>query len=266
MRKSILLPCCVALACVISSVSCAAEQFNVKTVWEDAKLYVTAPVRWDSEDWLYFGGTLVVIGASHAFDGKVRDHFATGSKAILNGKDSNSTRDAIPAAALVAGTFAYATLIGDSTGRVETYTMLEAAAFSGVTTEALKFVAGRERPNETTLVNRWRAGGSSFPSLHVSAAFAIGTVLAESGNDDYRWIRRVLGYGVATATMYARLHDNVHWLSDTVTGAAIGISTAHFTMNRREQRAHSGEATSGQWSIAPTEHGGAMLSYTVPLH
>ena len=64
-----------------------------------------------------------------------------------------------------------------------------------------------------------------------------------------------------TATMYARLHDNVHWLSDTVAGAAIGISTAHFTMNRREQRAHSGE-----WSIAPTEHGGAMLSYTVPLH
>jgi hypothetical protein len=262
MSKSILLQCCLALGCMISSVAGAAEQFNVGTVWEDAKLYVTAPVRWDSEDWLYFGGTLVVIGASHGLDGKVRDHFAKGSKAILNGKDPNSTRDAIPAAALVAGTFAYAALIGDSAGRVETYTMLEAAAFSGVTTEALKFAAGRERPNETTLVNRWRAGGSSFPSLHASAAFAIGTVLAESGNDDYRWIRRVLGYGVATATVYMRLHDNVHWLSDTVAGAAIGISTAHFTMNRREQHARRG----GEWSIAPTEHGGAMLSYTVPLH
>jgi len=260
MPKSILLPC-LALGCVISSVSSAAEPFSVSTVWEDAKLYVTAPVRWDDKDWMYFGGTLLVIGASHAFDGKVRDHFAKGSNAVLNGKDPNSVRDAIPAAALVAGTFAYAILIGDSAGRTETYTMLEAAAFSSVTAEALKFAAGRERPNESTLVNRWRAGGSSFPSVHVSAAFAIGTVLAESGNDEYRWIRRILGYGVATATMYARLHDNVHWLSDTVAGAAIGISTAHFTMNRREQRAHSGE-----WSIAPTEHGGAMLSYTVPLH
>jgi membrane-associated phospholipid phosphatase len=261
MSKSILPAYCLALGCVMSSASFAAEQFNVSTVLEDAKLYVTAPVRWDDKDWLYFGGTLLVIGASHGLDGKVRDHFAKGSKAILNGKDSNSVRDAIPAAALVAGTFAYATLIGDSAGRVETYTMLEAAVFSGVTSEALKFAAGRERPNETTHVNRWRAGGSSFPSLHVSAAFAIGTVMAESGNDDYRWVRRVLGYGVATATMYARLHDNVHWFSDTVAGAAIGISTAHFTMNRREQRAHSGE-----WSIAPTEHGGAMLSYTMPLH
>jgi len=266
MRKSILLPYCLALACVFSSVSGAAEQFNASTVLEDAKLYVTAPVRWDEKDWLYFGGSLLAIGASHGFDGKVRDHFAKGSNAILNGKDPNSTRDAIPGFALVAGTFAYATLIGDPTGRVETYTMLEAALFSGVTTEVFKFAAGRQRPNETTLVNRWRAGGSSFPSLHVSAAFAIGTVLAESGNDEYRWIRRILGYGVAAGTMYIRLHDNAHWLSDTVAGAAIGISTAHFTMNRREERAHSGDSARGQWSIAPTEYGGAMLSYTVPLH
>ena len=104
MRKSILLPYCLAMGCVISSVSNAAEQFNVGTVFEDAKLYVTAPVRWDEKDWLYFGGTLLAIGASHGFDGKVRDHFAKGSNAILNGKDPNSTRDAIPGFALVAGT------------------------------------------------------------------------------------------------------------------------------------------------------------------
>jgi membrane-associated phospholipid phosphatase len=246
---------------VMSSVASAAEQFDVHTVLEDAKLYVTAPVRWDENDWLSFGGTLLAIGASHALDGRVRDHFATGSKAILNGEDPNSLRQAIPAALIVAGTFAYATFEDDSEGRVETYIMLEAAGFSAATTEVLKLGAGRERPNETTDVNEWRAGGSSFPSLHVSAAFAIGTVLAESGNDEYRWIRRVIGYGIATATMYARLHDNVHWLSDTVAGAAIGISTAHFTMHRREQRDHG-----GKWSFSPTEHGGAMLSYTVPLH
>ncbi len=239
----------------------AAEEFNVSSVLQDAKLYVTAPIRWDGADWLHFGETLLVIGASHSLDGRVRDHFATGSKAILNGQDPNSLRDAIPAALVVAGTFAYATFEGESAGRVETYTMLEAAGFSAVTTEVLKFGAGRERPNETTDVNKWRAGGSSFPSLHVSAAFAIGTVLAESGNDQYRWVRRVLGYGMAAATMYARLHDNAHWLSDTVAGAAIGISTANFTTHRREQRDDS-----GRWSIAPTERGGAMLSYTVSVH
>jgi membrane-associated phospholipid phosphatase len=31
-----------------------------------------------------------------------------------------------------------------------------------------------------------------------------------------------------------RLGDNVHWLSDTVAGAALGIATAGFVLNRRE--------------------------------
>jgi membrane-associated phospholipid phosphatase len=103
--------------------------------------------------------------------------------------------------------------------------MLEAAGFSSITAEALKYAAGRERPDETTSVNDWRDGGSSFPSLHTTAAFAIGTVFAESGDDDYRWLRRAVGYGMASATTYLRLHDNQHWLSDTVAGAALGIAT-----------------------------------------
>src|SRR5258708_29082221 len=113
--------------------------------------------------------------------------------------------------------------------------MLEGGGFSAVTTEALKFAAGRERPNETTRVDDWRKGGSSFPSLHASAAFAIGTVLAESGSDDFRWVRRVLGYGLAGATAYVRVPDNGHLMSDTVAGAANGIANAPFTMNPREE-------------------------------
>jgi hypothetical protein len=49
------------------------------TTLEDTKLYFTSPLRWDEEDWLYFGGALVAIGAAHSFDERVRDHFATGS-------------------------------------------------------------------------------------------------------------------------------------------------------------------------------------------
>ena len=38
--------------------------------------------------------------------------------------------------------------------------------------------------------------GDSFPSMHVSTTFAVGTVLAESGGDNYRWLRRGIGYGL----------------------------------------------------------------------
>jgi len=249
------------LASVCVTGSCRAEDFSAGDVLEDAKLYFTAPIRWDVNDWLYFGGALATIGVAHAYDGDVRRHFAVGDRAILNGQDPNSLRDAIPAAAVVAGTWAIAGLIGDSAGRVEAYTMLEAAGFSLVTTEGLKFAAGRERPDQTTAVNDWRQGGSSFPAAHASAAFAVGTVLAESGGDDYRWIRRILGYGMAGATAYVRLRDNVHWLSDTVAGAAIGISTAQFTMNRRNERAHHWEL-----SVEPMDRGGTMVSFRLTLN
>ena len=89
--------------------------------------------------------------------------------------------------------------IGDHDGYREGWAMVEAAALSGVTDYALKFASGRQRPEQTADPNEWFTSGTSFPSLHSTAAFAVGTVLAESGNDDVPvpaaaarvWTRRV---------------------------------------------------------------------------
>jgi membrane-associated phospholipid phosphatase len=206
----------------------------VETTVEDTKLYFTAPLRWDGEDWLYFGGALVAIGAAHQLDGKVRDHFATGSNANLNGgADKNVLRDAAPTLALVAGTGLYAAFLDDHDGYREAWSLIEAGAFSGAAAEVLGYATGRERPDATTSPNEWGKGRDSFPSLHATVAFAVGTVFAESGNDEYRWIRRIIGYGVAGATGYVRLKENVHWLSDSVAGAALGIASARFVLNRQ---------------------------------
>jgi membrane-associated phospholipid phosphatase len=230
------------------------------TTLEDTKLYFTAPLRWDEEDWLYFGGALVAIGAAHSFDTRVRDHFATGSNAVLNGgEDKNSLRDAAPTLAIVAGTGLYAAFIDDRDGYRETWALIEAGAFSGATAEVLGYATGRERPDATTSANEWGKGGDSFPSLHTTVAFAVGTVFAESGNDEYRWIRRIIGYGVAGATAYERLNENVHWLSDTVAGAALGIATAKFVLNRQDAQSH------GTVQFQPVK-GGWMVSYSVRTH
>ncbi len=238
----------------------ASESFVGDTL-QDTKLYFTAPLRWDEEDWLYFGGALVAIGAAHSFDTEVRDHFATGSKAVLNGgKDTNSLRDAAPTIAIVAGTGLTAAFMDDQDGYRETWALVEAGAFSGATAEVLGYATGRERPDETTSPNQWGKGGNdSFPSLHTTVAFAVGTVFAESGNDEYRWLRRIIGYGVAGATAYVRVDDNVHWLSDTVAGAALGIATAKFVLNRQDAQ------NRGTVQIQPTK-GGWMLSYAIRTH
>ena len=231
------------------------------TTLEDAKLYFTSPLRWDQEDWLYFGGALAAIGAAHSFDERVRDHFATGSKAILNGgEDKNSLRDAAPTVALIAGTGLSAAFLDDHDGYREAWSLLEAGAFSGATAEVMGYAAGRERPDETTSPNEWGKRGDSFPSLHTTVAFAVGTVFAESGNDEYRWIRRIIGYGVAGATGYVRVSENVHWLSDSVAGAALGIATARFVLNRQ-----GAQDRAAALQFQPVKNGW-LLSYSMRTH
>jgi len=161
------------------------EDFTFHDVWSDTAGYFTSPLRWDRGNWEMFGATAAAVVVAHQFDGTVRNHFA-GRSPALDGKDKSSTRDAVPAAALVAGTFAMGWMLDEKAGRIEAYRMVEAAALGGITTEVLKFAAGRSRPNESLSSGDWRKGGSSFPSLHTTAAFAIGTVFAESGPDDYR--------------------------------------------------------------------------------
>jgi membrane-associated phospholipid phosphatase len=242
--------------CEATDPACPAPRSGAVDV---VKAYVTAPLRWDSSDWWYFGGTIAAIGIAHALDGPVRTRFTHGSPSTPVSTNTHDLQDALPAAALFAGTFGYAELIDDQRGRKEAGSMLESAVLSVGTAYLLKFAAGRQRPDQTGNPNRWWAGGSSFPSVHATAAFAIGSVLAESGNDEYRWIRRVLGYGVAGFTVYERLDHNAHWLSDTVAGAALGNATARFVMNR-----HRAAAEDATVAIEPLYHG-VMLTYTAHL-
>ena len=247
------------LASLVISHQCAAQSLDARTAAGDAKAYFTAPLHWTERDWWRFAGALAVVGIAHEFDDDVRTHFASDSEAALSSNDSHDARDLLPAALLVTGAWIYAARSPGPARYGELGSMLEAGVFSVASTEILKLSLGRERPDETADVDNWFSGGDSFPSIHSSAAFAIGTVFAESGDDDVRWVRRVVGYGVGGVTAYARVHDNAHWLSDVVAGAALGFATAHFVMNRRE-------STAGHASImlVPVEQG-LMLSYSRPV-
>ena len=241
------------LVCFAPAAPCFAAAETVRDVLDDTVQYFTAPLHWDEGNWLQFGVSVAAIAAAHQYDENLRNHFALTPPAPLDGKDPHSTRDAFPMGAMVVGTWAFAALLHDRDGYEEGTTMLESGALTALSTSIFKFAAGRRRPNETTRVDDWRHSGSSFPSMHVSTAFAVGTVLAESGNDEYRWARRGLGYGLACATAYLRVHDNAHWLSDTVAGAALGIATAQFAMNRRDDRRRKFSL-----NVIPAD-GGAML-------
>lgn len=114
--------------------------------------------------------------------------------------------------------------------------MVAAVLFSGLTSEAIKRLVGRSRPNERSGAFEFHpftslrdslgvSTRSSFPSGHTTAAFAIATSLSDDIDEP---LVSVALYTFAIGTAYSRVNDNRHWLSDTALGAALGIASAKF--------------------------------------
>jgi len=86
--------------------------------------------------------------------------------------------------------------------------------------QALKFSVRRERPDGSN--------NKSFPSGHAAATFAVASVLERHLGYRAAWPTFVIATYVATS----RLHDNVHFLSDVLFGAAIGTASGWTVVGR----------------------------------
>jgi membrane-associated phospholipid phosphatase len=104
---------------------------------------------------------------------------------------------------------------------------LQSTAVAGAAALVLKSAIGRRRPdvapNTAFSFRPFAFKGNSFPSGHVTVAFALATSLAGETKDHWT---DLLFYGAATLTGYSRINDDRHWLSDIVFGAGIGIVSA----------------------------------------
>lgn len=126
--------------------------------------------------------------------------------------------------------------------KLQTTTLLSVQAFitSGLLERTVKLIAGRQRPfiissakggpepifHGPVYVLRERREdrvGSSFPSGHTTAAFAVATVFSETYKNK-PWIP-VVAYSAASLVGVSRLTENKHWLTDVVAGAALGFLT-----------------------------------------
>jgi membrane-associated phospholipid phosphatase len=94
--------------------------------------------------------------------------------------------------------------------------LTEATLLSEGITQAIKVMVRRERPIDA---DGNQASGFAFPSGHASVTFAAATVLQQH----LGWKAAVPTYLVASYVAMSRLHDNRHFASDVVAGAAEGI-------------------------------------------
>lgn len=153
--------------------------------------------------------------------------------------------------------------------KLQTTTLLSAQAFitSGILERTVKLVAGRQRPfinsspkggpeplfhgpSYMFRENREDRFGSSFPSGHTTAAFAVATVFAEQYKNK-PWIP-VVAYTAASLVGVSRLSENKHWITDVVAGAALGYLSGKQAVRNYRRLAGMATAKKKKPAIHPT--------------
>jgi hypothetical protein len=141
----------------------------------------------------------------------------------------------------------------------------EAAVDAVGATTALQYIFGRQRPLDGTGQGYFWHGGTSFPSDHSTAAWAVASVMAHEYPGT---ASKLFFYGLASAISISRVTGKDHFPTDVLVGAAIGWFTGQHVF-----RAHHDPDLGGDsWETFAEkrdENGGRNLSNTgspyVPL-
>jgi hypothetical protein len=118
--------------------------------------------------------------------------------------------------------------------------LVQAQVLTEMIVEPLKWSTQRLRPDGSNSL--------SFPSGHAAITFATATVIERH----LGWRKAILGYGIASYVAVSRLHDNRHWLSDVVFGAAVGTIAGRSVVHHRAD----------YWAVTPVmlpSHGIALF-------
>jgi len=117
----------------------------------------------------------------------------------------------------------------------------EAAIDSLIPIEVMKYSFARQRPYQGNGGGAFFQGGTSFPSEHAAAAWAIAGVIAHEYPGTFP---KLVSYGLASAVSFARVHGRQHFPSDVLVGSALGYLIAQSVYSRH----HDAELKGSSWA------------------
>jgi membrane-associated phospholipid phosphatase len=155
------------------------------------------------------GGGLAAAAhpGDQAFNAKLLSHYDAVNTAFAPGKYLGNTPEQV---AFSLGTYAFGRLRDQPKVAHLGMDLLQAQILSEILVEPLKYAVRRERPDGSNRL--------SFPSGHSAVTFATATVIERH----LGWRKSILGYAIASYVAMSRIHDNQHYLSDVIFGAAVG--------------------------------------------
>ena len=201
----------------------------LKNITLDQKSIWTSPfhLHWDDATWLFPFTTVTAL--SVATD-RSFIHALSSDPQKLNRYRHFSNDSAVALAGLGAGSYIWS-YISHSEHQRETGILTgEAVIDSLLTTQALKYTFGRERPTADQGRVDFFKHGNAFPSDHAAAAWSAATVIA---HEYPGFVTQTLAYGLATAVSASVVLGKDHSPSDALVGSAMG-----WLVGRYVYRAH----------------------------
>jgi len=237
------------------------NKYYFKKYWTDTKAIVVSPAKWNSKDWTKFGVFVAAEGGLMFADQSVKDYF----QSHQNATESYICRNVLEhfgaehSFIVISGIFSYGILAKDKKCVSTALLALESFALASLVTRIPKTLVGRERPDnwqgDGPFTFRGPFHGTSFPSGHTTASFAVASVIATQFRDR-KWIP-IAAYTVAGLAGISRIYDNKHWLTDVVAGATIGTLIGNLVSQRN---------SNSKLTVVPFGNGnfqGVRLAYTL---
>jgi hypothetical protein len=190
----------------------------VRDVGGDYKHFLS----WDSARWLGVGA--LATAAIMPADESIRDATQGPETPTLLSETTGQTYGNLSLQVPLAVAWWIVGHAAGDTRAAETGRDLVRAQISAISwTYAVKYSFNRTRPN---------GDPRGFPSGHASSSFATAMVLQEH----YGWKLGVPFFAIATYTAASRVVDNLHWASDVMFGAFVGMTSGRtVTVRLRNQ-------------------------------
>ena len=214
-------------------------------VVDDVKHVITAPSRWEKQEWQNLGlAALAVAGTAAIIDRPLRDEMRRHSGSSRFMRDVE--RFGAEYSAGVLGGFFLAGAVGnnDKAMWVAQDGLAASLIASGMVTPVLKYATGRSRPRDNAGITHFKpfSGNASFPSGHATQAFAVASVI--SAHYDDTWVK-CSSYTVAGLVGAARSYHDAHFASDVLAGALIGTLVGQSVVEYNQQH------RSGKMALLP---------------
>lgn len=208
------------LACLLSLA------FPLSLLAQQTSDSIPRPER-PSVRWYHAAAGLGVVGAASLLDETLRDQLQRHRSAGKDDVARVARRMGQPEVYGVVGlgTIAVGLLAGDARITHSGERISAGLLLAGVSGTVLKQLVGRRRPSGGGGAYEFHpfSGDDAWPSGHTIMAFALATGVSD---ELHSTPATVLLYSAATLTGWSRLNDNRHWLSDVLTGAAVGVTSA----------------------------------------